>query len=55
MNKAKGIVYTKEQLLRAQRFTPQERDWLSGLLPIGGCTLEEASRTMEEYMKQEAK
>jgi hypothetical protein len=53
--KAKGIIYSKEQLLSTQQFTPQERDWLSGLLPTEGCTLEEASKILADYMKQEAK
>jgi len=55
VTKQKGAVYSREQLLRAERYSPQQRDWLSALLPAEGCTIEEADKRLEQFMKQEAK
>jgi hypothetical protein len=55
VTKQKGTVYSREQLLCAERFTPPQRDWLSALLPPEGCTLEEADKRLEQFMEQEAK
>lgn len=53
MSKTKAPAYSKEQLLRSKRYTPQQKDILAAVLAEGRVyTHEEAAQAMTEFLKR---
>jgi hypothetical protein len=49
------IKFSKEQIVKSQRYTDIEKDTLNSLLEARLYTIEEVNKTLEEFNDKEAK